>query len=270
MQETLGAPFLPDGVRAQFWRRRDRRRFVQAPSRHREFVVLLCLKGEIDYYVDGQVVHLCPCDLLIASPGMAHFLMGETEGADLYVAVIAPELLAGAPTHPEQASGATLSPLSRHPFDMALSLAAELTRLSDQIALEIGVSWWLARLWAELQNAHARDNARLPVPLRAAIELIHDDPTLRIVDVANLVSVTPARLGQLFKAELGVTASHFRLLQRFARFDSLISEQAEPNLLSAALDAGFGDYSSFYRAHRKHRGCAPGAAQGFLDKPAPI
>jgi methylphosphotriester-DNA--protein-cysteine methyltransferase len=61
----------------------------------------------------------------------------------------------------------------------------------------------------------------------------------------------------VFKQQTGATLTEFRSQQRLERFFKLYNSPANPTMLSAALDAGFGSYLQFYRVFREAMGCGP-------------
>lgn len=270
-------PFLPTGVSAQIWRRRDRRRFEAAPNRHAELVVLVALSGRMNYYLDGQMLQVTPQSVLFAYPGQAHFLVSETSNFDMYVGVVSSVLLRPSPTHPpvepntvgSDASGrdAALKRLPRSGLTEIAALADQLITATDQGAVDVGVAWWLHRTWMLSSRPTALDEAMLHPKVAAAIELIYADPGIAVGAVAEKVAMTATRLGQLFRREVGMTMSAFRTERRFELFDNDRTLNPKKTLLAAALDAGFADYPSFFRAHRARHGTAPRRAlrQGEKD-----
>ena len=87
-----------------------------------------------------------------------------------------------------------------------------------------------------------------------AIEMINEDPSLPLNAVAEAMGLTHTRLGQVFRDEVGMTPYEFRLQRRLEVFAEIRDREPDTNLLQAAITAGFGDYSSFYRAYTKYYG----------------
>lgn len=203
-----------------------------------------------------------PRTVLLAYPGEAHFLLSETSGADMVVAVIAPKLVRHGNAHPSIASEAEaqrrfLARLSPSQFDQMLALSDELEKSPDPGVVELGIGWWLHRVWQVVADAGKDHHAQLPAAVGKAIELINEDPSLSIATVARTVGLTHTRLGQIFREAVGMTPSEFRLQRRLDLFAEIMELEPGSNLLKASIDAGFGDYSTFYRAYLKHHGYAP-------------
>ena len=253
--------FLPDGTLAKIWQRKDRRRFEPGPRAHAELVVLIGLQGQARYYLDGRIHVIDPRDALFAYPGQAHFLLGETRGTDLLVAVLAAELLVDGHDHVLRDPGDQDRPavvrLVRPGYDEILTTGLALANLGQGPLCEMGAAWWLHRLWTRALEADRYSANRLHPAVAYAVEALRDDPGQSIGDIARRAGITATRLGQLFQEQISQTPSAFRRDRRLDRFDRLSLLDGKASLMSLALDAGFPDYSSFYRAHVAVRGEAP-------------
>ncbi len=255
-------PYLPANVSARIWRRRDRRRFEPAPSRHAELVVFIGINGNIEYYIEGRIMMIEPRTVLLAYPGEAHFLLSETSGADMVVGVVAPRLVRHGKAHPSLALESEtqrpfLARLSPSQFEHMLALSDELERSLDPDVVELGMGWWLHKVWHAVADAGKDHHAQLPAAVGKAIELINEDPSISIAAVARMVGLTHTRLGQIFREAVGITPSEFRLQRRLDLFAEIMEREPGSNLLKASIGAGFGDYSTFYRAYLKYHGHAP-------------
>ena len=115
---------------------------------------------------------------------------------------------------------------------------------------------------ALLAKEHSNQFADLPQPtarhprLRRAVHLLARDPSLTGEKLATELGISLSRLARLFKEELGTSLVDYRNRLRLERFTVLI-ERGAPNLLSAALEAGFGSYAQFHRVFRAARGKTP-------------
>ncbi|MGI9401063.1 MAG: helix-turn-helix domain-containing protein [Rhizobiaceae bacterium] len=256
-------PFLPAGTHARIWRRRDRRRFEPSPSRHAELVVFVGMTGSIEYYIEGRIIRIEPRTVLFAFPGKAHFLMAESREADMVVGVLSQHLVGRLQSSPlpetqtERNPAPLLAKLSKVDFDKLRALSDELITTQDQTALEMGMGWWLHNLSQSIAGVGKIDHAQLHPSVGGAIEMINEDPSLPLSAVANAVGLTHTRLGQVFREEVGLTLYEFRLQRRLEVFAEIRDREPDTNLLQAAIAAGFGDYSSFYRAYTKYYGQTP-------------
>ena len=93
-----------------------------------------------------------------------------------------------------------------------------------------------------------------------ALRLLESDPSLTAEKLGESLRLSASRVARLFKSELGVSLVEYRNGLRLERFSRLLDERGG-NLLEAALAAGFGSYSQFYRVFVAQRGTTPG---GYL------
>ena len=254
--------YLPLGVDARIWRRSERRYFDAGPKQHAELVVLVGLEGTIQYYIDGSISFIEPRTVLFAGPGRSHFLVSETQQADLMVVVVSKSLLRLKGT--ELITGNTWesndngsTKISKLDFEELLRLSQRLIGLEDQAIIEIGISWWLCDLQRMIHEAEKRLSSSLHVKVVHALELIYNAPSMTISQIASSVGLTHTRLAHLFLRDLGCSPSAVRLNRRLALVDELRKSRPDASLLEISLDAGFNDYSTFYRAYRNRYRFSP-------------
>ncbi len=100
------------------------------------------------------------------------------------------------------------------------------------------------------------DDRRAPSAAELACCLLLASPTLDRTAVAGELGVSEGFLSRSFHRELGVTLVEHRVRTRVSQLLTLI-RRGEPNLLRAALDAGFGSYSQFHRVFTRVAGQRP-------------
>ena len=179
------------------------------------------------------------------------------------MAVISKDMLKPEPVHPpvsEDTASAprpTLRRLANPDFDEVCGLSVLLASTSEQDAIEVGVGWWLHRLWRHSLAPDQGQTRAVHPKVGLAAEIISEDPGLAISEVARRVGISGTWLGQVFRRQIGMTMSAFRTERRFELFERIRHQQPSVALLTAALDAGFGDYSTFYRSYSRRYGHAP-------------
>lgn len=252
--------FLQDGIPGAVWRRSVRRRRATRPQRHAELVVLLGLTGSLQYYIDGRLFEIAAGTLLFAPAGRGHFLVSETPDSDIWVLVIAPEVLPKGVDFPAVESGAqVITPTSLTPtaFRELSDLCEILAEESDTERLALGLRWWLSRAWGHRDDSTTEAADSLHPAVGAALRHLRDTPWAALGDVAERSGLSLTRLGVLFRRQTGQTMGRYRTLRRLDLMDSIRSADPGSTLLNAALEAGFTDYSQFYRAYRSFYGRAP-------------
>ncbi len=248
------------------WKRSDRRSYSGTPQQHAELVVLHALSGEALYLIDGKVHTLRAGSLLWAFSGQAHVLLSDSKDFDMWVFLISarillPELRA-VPEMPQLTVDERTGPVPPRGLTAQGSreletIAAGIASATEPAVCAIGLRWWLARAWHHWGVASAgRFTAVHPAVDRAA-RAIQEDPASSLSEIARRSGLSAGRLGRLFRQQTGRSIVDFRTEQKLERVDRIMRQDARSDLLHAALDAGFGSYSQFYRAFRSHYRMSP-------------
>lgn len=74
--------------------------------------------------------------------------------------------------------------------------------------------------------------------------------------IGKVLGLSPSRLARVFKGEMGMSLVEYRNRLRLERFSVLLDKSAN-NMLSAAMQAGFGSYAQFHRVFVAVRGSSP-------------
>lgn len=271
MSENTRHPMISPPVLAAHWRRADRRRYASGAERHAELVVLLGLKGAARYLVDGRILSLRPGALLWALAGQAHVLLDDSPDFDMWVMLVAREAHPGPDAGPDASPEMPPFALGTHGQGIPLhilpaSAMAELTTIAEGLAdlatpelKRAGYHWWLTRAWAHWRAAPVGRQSLVHPAVDRAVQALQRDPEVPLADLARQAGLSAGRLGQVFKAQTGKSIVGFRTETRLARVDRIMESHPGADLLGAALDAGFGSYSQFFRAFQQHRQSAPRA-----------
>ena len=135
---------------------------------------------------------------------------------------------------------------------------------ADAVADAPAVVWCrlfeLAVQVAALIEEDRRLSAVAPGERAFARSLAHLDATftqpVRIAALAAIAGVSYRRYTDLFRRRMGCTVVDHVTRLRLAFAQQRLTETG--NILFAAIDAGFGDLSSFYRAFKRATGTTPG------------
>lgn len=215
------------------------------------------------YFIDDALLDIRPRSLLFVHTDQAHFLVEEDATFDMVVAVFASEMLDPQGLHPPCGRRAGTS-ADADPRSLSVDACDELVALADRLigydhpdGLELGLSWWLHSAWTHWQAAERGGVVTTHPAVARALSAIRNNPALPLDTIARNAGLSLSRLGQAFRKETGMTMRHYRTRQRLDLVDRSLRINPSLPLLTAAFDAGFGDYSSFYRACRIHQGRSP-------------
>lgn len=249
----------PGGV---CWKRSDRRRPGRGPEAHRELVVLLGLSGQARYLMDGAVHALERGSLLWAFSGQAHVLLSDEPAFDMWVFLISERVLppgesAAMPPVARPDTGGVAPRRLAEPALLELDANAALLRSETcPVAQRTGLRWWLYRAWAHWQAAAEDKTRRVHPAVERAARVLRARPEMSLSVLAREAGLSQTRLARVFKAETGLSLGEFRTDQKLERVDSLM-RTTRTTLTIAALDAGFGSYSQFFRVFRERRKVSP-------------
>jgi AraC-like DNA-binding protein len=84
------------------------------------------------------------------------------------------------------------------------------------------------------------------------VALFQSDPSQSATDISPRVGLSVSRMARLFKREMGISLVDYRNELKMKRFFRLVqnSGHRRPNLLLAALSAGYRSYGHFHRMFR--------------------
>lgn len=200
--------------------------------------MLAGITGSAAYLVDGIVHDIRPGTVIWALAGQQHFLLSESPEFDMWVALVSSRILT-------------------REHDMLHAIAVAQTASTTAPTKAAGLRLWLAQAWAHWHLA-ANDAGRHihPAVTRAA-QIWYQDPERRLKDVARDAGLSPGRLGRLFKEQIGKDVVTYRTDQKMRLFEIIRSRAPRLSLTAAALDAGFGSYTQFYRAWLARFGTHP-------------
>jgi AraC family transcriptional regulator len=126
----------------------------------------------------------------------------------------------------------------------------------EQVALQIAGAAVFAQQGASVRPASGRDEKRISDAIRL-IEGKSDEP-ITLANLARAVAMSPYHFLRTFRAVTGVTPYQFILGQRLRQAATRLRQTADP-IVDIALDAGFGDLSTFNRRFRRIMGKTPSA-----------
>jgi len=99
------------------------------------------------------------------------------------------------------------------------------------------------------------------------VAIFQSDPSQSATDISPRIGLSVSRMARLFKREMGVSIVDYRNDLKMRRFFRLVenSRHGRPNLLLAALSAGYRSYGHFHRMFRSRWRVGP---REFFDRQA--
>ena len=255
---------------AAHWRRAPRRRYASGASRHRELVVLLGLSGTARYLLDGVAVTISPGTLIWALAGQAHVLLSDSPDFDMWVFLASRPILPIAKDAPplsieDRPQGVDICQLDLKSVQELGALATQLSEVRVPDIASSGYRWWLHRAWTLAEIAKTQSGDAVHPAVARASRLLQDEPGLAMDQLARTAGLSAAHLSKLFRNQTGQSLTRFRAGVRLARVDLSLANDQRTSLTDAALDAGFGSYSQFFRVFREIRGQSPRRYYGLRD-----
>jgi len=252
VDEALYQPFpIATKARAQIWRHAPATR--RPRHFHAEPELNLVTAGTATFGMADRVLPVATGDLLWWPPGQDHVLLDASDDFDLFVIGVTADFSM-------RVLGDTPDVACVGPIQICLTSAAlaEITATcvapgsaSDIAAIERKVG----DLWKQAHTLRRNGNS-LHVVTRRTMVSLYQDPELPRSEVAQLVGAYPTEVSRTFREDMGTTLCNFRSRLRLLRFIQAVDGGA-PNLLAAALGAGFGSYSQCHRIFQQTFGCPP-------------
>lgn len=234
---------------------------------HDELEINLVTSGRARYLVNERFYDLAKGTSIWLFPGQEHVLLDANSDFTMWIAVFRPELLkrlCSKGADPELMSHLPLGVFAKTLESASLKkLVALCEDLADtELSLSTrnaGLAWLVQCAWQLHQHAGQitpRSDVH-PAVERVVRRLREQDEPVSVKQLAAEASLSESQLARVFKQQLGMTLVHYRMLRRLERFRELFGQGHRRNLTEAALDAGFGSYSHFYRAFKQVYGYAP-------------
>lgn len=270
--------------------------FVGRTHHHRELEFNLVLEGEIVYELSGEVFHYQKGDLMWLFPRQEHRLVSLSPDCRYYVAVFKPAMIQDllSQANKEQYAHLTQQDFSgkglmtkRLPTEAFDFLTRSLDALivdgldpdllnreagfglspnfryshEDPLWLNTGLRHTLLLAWRLFNDKALRfisDATPHPAVMACQKLIQSSEESMNLNEIARKLDLSASYLSRLFQKETGISISAYRQHLKLIRFWQFYRDQKEKNLLEAALHAGFGSYSQFYRVFSSKYGQNPG------------
>lgn len=239
---------------------------------HIFYEIYYYLSGDVQYLVEGKAYSLMSHSMLLMAPGVLHGVhVEDSMPYERYACHFMPEIL------PEEVREALLEPFHRQQifysdirwehidwFLEGLLECGELGGSLQQAALEARMVSLLTQL---CKIANSTVERREPVKsgrynMQEVIAYINANLTsdIGLTVLADRFYISPNHLNRLFRGATGTTVTDYIHHKRIHLAKQLMTRGQ--GATEAALHAGFRDYTTFYRIHKKLAGHSPSRKGG--------
>jgi AraC-like DNA-binding protein len=253
-QRALHQNFLPsDAGRAFVWKYSQSIGGRRPRHFHIEPELNLVVRGSATFGVGDRAVEVSQGELIAFPSGQDHVLLHGS--SDLYLFAMGLD-----PDYSADVLGDRAGPvLPLHVELCGHELAAVTDRASAIVdragAEQLGAELWQRIHWLSRRSVERRGRGS-HVLTRRVLQLLEIAPEQGLEALATELRANPTELSRHFHRDFGMTLVRYRTRLRLLRFIRLVDSD-ERDLMTSALDAGFGSYSQCHRTFHAELGCSP-------------
>lgn len=245
---------------------------------HNFYEVYFFLEGDVDYLVEGRQYKPTPCSLLLLSPHVFHGVRINSSTPyrrysihfhpDILSADRRDILLSAFPSSGQEASRIYFERVDRFRipccFEDLEDCAGQEKSIRDRL-LPVYTENLLARIMSmSAALGTVPGLCREPATIEEIILYLnlHLKEPITLDQLSDRFFISKHHLNKVFRKATGTTVFHYLLHKRVILAQQLLIEGNSAQ--EAAIQAGFGDYSSFYRAYTHILGHSPLKDRGVL------
>lgn len=239
---------------------------------HTKYEILYMVEGDAVFSIGGTEFKMYPHTLLFIPPNVFHGIHVLTDAPyDRYTVHFDPAVL----SHEHRALLLSKLPSKADNrccvYNMGDSGILEMLQQFDDLdggpqslhkpLVPVFLHALIARILIKLpeigETAENKEVKAHSWPKSALLDYIDDHFTepITLDTLASRFYVSKSQLNQTFRQITGTTIIDYIIRKRIAYAQQLLLNGV--SALQASTSAGFGDYTSFYRAYKKHFGCSP-------------
>ncbi|SHH47926.1 AraC-type DNA-binding protein [Butyrivibrio fibrisolvens DSM 3071] len=272
----------------------DESKAIDTPWHYHDFdKIVFFLRGDVQYAVEGREYELRPYDIVIVPHHSIHKVTASAkEGYERYVLYVKPETLVrlGKTQEVTVHEGKKLSGKTKdHDLDLCFNMTSKTK--TNLVHFDAGITSELMDKFRTLEDVIRSEEDLYCAGLRIHVSLIqlliglneacfkHPDAFMekarynrKVIDIIDYIMehlgddlsidkisdefyISKYHMMRIFKAETGYSVHQYIMEKRILRARDLIIA-GEP-AMSASIESGFHDYSSFCKAFRKATGKLP-------------
>lgn len=225
------------------------------------------ISGDVQYLVEGKGYALTPHSILLMAPGVLHGVRVEDSAPyERYACHFMPEIL------PEAVQAPLLEAFHRQEIfyagikenhiDWFLDAVLECREVEEPLHRAVLEARMVSMLTELRKTASCTAQRREPVPggrynMQEVLTYINANLTtdISLANLSDRFYISPNHLNRLFRGATGTTVMDYIHHKRIHLARQLMARGQSAT--EAALHAGFQDYSTFYRIHKKLAGHSP-------------
>ncbi len=245
---------------------------------HNIYEIYYFIEGEADYLVEGHEYHPTPHSLLLISPNVFHGVkVNSTKPYRRYALHFDPEilslerrhlLLSAFPSIEKYSGKEVFYPDTEHyRIHSFFQSIADCSTLPPNLQINL-LPIYMEALLSQIMlmcianPAAVEHNSSKTVTNIIAHLNKHLTEPISLDQISEIFFISKHHLNKVFRKATGTTVGDYLLYKRIIYAQQLLINGY--NAGQAASEAGFGDYSSFYRAYSKFLGHSPLKDRGAL------
>lgn len=238
---------------------------------HNFYEVYFFISGDLDYLVEGKNYQPTPYSLLLIAPNAFHGFQHKSKIpyeriSFHFLPEILPQVLQESLLKPFHGKDIFFQDLGQYQLEFYLASVLEAKSFPSTIQMDILQSRVVALL-SEIYKIVSLVPAERAKKNTAAYSLDHIllfinnnlDQRLTLDDICKRFYISKNHLNRLFKKTIGTTVNSYINYKRLTLAKQYMLQ--DQTATQAALNAGFGDYSNFYRTCRNLLGVSPSDLQ---------
>ncbi|MFA5688719.1 MAG: helix-turn-helix transcriptional regulator [Kiritimatiellales bacterium] len=241
---------------------------IAAPHHHEHLEINFVERGQAKYNVNDRIYNLEARGIVFLFPAQEHVLYDRSSDFQMWNITVRQSFLN------TLCKSRYLMPLkARDPQEyfcrrFHLATARLYEKLLPDVAAQqkthpviyrLGLGYLVAGLWKDFHE-NATINIHQPVSphIQKIIYLLSHSNDHKNLDVlAGEFNISPSQISRMFKKEMGISITEFRNRVKLDRFINLMFKHPKYDLLTLAMDSGFGSYTQFFRIFRQQMGMTP-------------
>lgn len=243
--------------------------FADGTRTHRlnSYEIYMLLENHVDFFADGAIYPLAPKELIAVRGSSPHGRIAQHDGSAKYMVILLTKefFTANDCTQYEEifyprvrgdrkVSAATCE--SSGLYDVYKRLKKYTKDFTDTENI-ITRTLLIEFLHVLNTNTHFSKTYISNPQVEKALDYIDKNLTRKLTldEIAQHTFLSKYHLCRLFKEYVGCTVNQYITLKRIEKTQAMVSEKK--NITDACIEAGFSDYSAFYKAFKREHGAPP-------------